>query len=164
MSLIKQYITGKLGVHHRLFQCPIIANKFLKTIVCIFFNVWGYLPGWVHLHHWQLLWHQGIWRCCWGPCTVGHLLEWGVADSNCMGMGKGTDHVVSFHGYISASLEQVIPSRYCHPVKLSGSVLLCHLYLLTIYWEGGEPIMSSSGKWSSILIWKTTPIFISYTF
>ena len=83
-------------------------------------------------------------------CWV-HLLEWGVVDSNCMGMIKGTDLVVSSHGCTSASLELVLPSRHHHPVKLLGkcsSVPFSSSSAILVRWQAN---MSSSGEWSAIL-------------
>ena len=71
---------------------------------------------------------------------MGCLLEQGVVGSNYTGMGKGTDHVVSFLGCTNVSLELVLPSRNHHPVVQFESVLQCHHPLLLLYWVGGKPV------------------------
>ena len=85
----------------------------------------------------------------------GFFLSEMVVDSNCMGMDKGTDHDVNFDECTSASLELVLPSRYCHPVRLLGSVLLCH-HLLLLCWASSEPVchpqVSNLPSWNLVRI------------
>ena len=106
----------------------------------ICFRIWGYLLGWVYHCHWQIPWHQEIWRCHQDLCTAWHFLEQNVVDLNCISMGKGTDHVVNFHVCTGAYLEQVLPSRNHHPEIPSGSVPLCHPPLLLLSWLSCEPV------------------------
>ena len=79
-----------------------------------------------------------------------HLFWQDVAESNCMDMGKGTDHVVNLHVYTGASLEQVLPSRNCHQEILSGSVPPYH-HLSSAMLGKQQASTSSSGEWVSIL-------------
>ena len=92
------------------------------------FKVQKYPPDQVCLHCWWLSSHLGNQRCHGGPssCDVVfvHFQKWGVAEPNCMGKGKDTDHVVvTGYGCISACLGLGLPGKHHHPMELLGSVL-----------------------------------------
>ena len=56
-----------------------------------------------------------------------HFWKWGVADPNCIGKGKGTDHVVmTGYGCISACLGMVLPAKSHHLMEQLDSVLLMY--------------------------------------
>ena len=73
-----------------------------------------------------------------------------------MDVDKGTGHDVSFCECTSASLELVLPSRYHLPVRLLGSVLLCHHLPLPLSWLSGEsvchPQVSGPPSWNLVRI------------
>ena len=134
----QECITVCFSVHYSIFM----SSKFVCVNCCLYLKLENIFQIWEYPCHWQLLLHQGGWKCHWGPCTIVHNLELGVANPSCMGKGKGTDHVVNVHECISTCLELVLPFKLHHSVKLLGSVLL-HLLLpclLHLYWWGGKPL------------------------
>ena len=79
-------------------------------------------------------------------------------DSICIGMGKGTDHVVRFYGCISASLDmQTLLSSETVGKGSSASSLSSSAILGR--WQAN---MSSSGEWSSILGLSEDSLSFSY--
>ena len=65
-----------------------------------------------------------------------------------MGRGKGTGHIVSFHGCTSASLELVLPYRSHHLGIQLGSVSSMSSSFSSVMLGRWQANMSSSGDWS----------------